>query len=287
MLSTEAPQHLKHSCNQEEFRAYVDGVKTFDLKLNAGDFNLEAGDLITFVECDTATGVPTGETLTKKISYVLNTKNITNITDEDLTQKGITVFSLVAEEYKTLASIYDTNFTVSIAIDKKENESWELLEQPAYTPAIRCPDLVENGVLEGLHINKWPEGRYSATLMATVSLDKVGPPYELEIVDVMVTTVLTETGEIKDLMFVDLNPAMLMTGHTITIDTNEKVTPTKLDDLMEMLSQDLTEEQLEDNPELLSDENMQELVLQARARGEAMEMIPDDTTYDEEDEEDI
>ena len=102
MLTTEAVQHLKHSCTPKEFEQYANGNKTFDIKLNDGVFSLQEGDFITFEERDPNTGKLTGRTETKRVGTVLDTTTITNLDNKEVAERGISIFSLQQEDFQRL-----------------------------------------------------------------------------------------------------------------------------------------------------------------------------------------
>jgi hypothetical protein len=269
MLLNDAPQHLKHYCDEAEFTAYKDGIKAFGIKLNDGEFDLEEGDLVTIIARN-AEGELTGNSITRRISYVLNTKKITNLDSKDLSDKGITIFSFVHEDYRQLDSLFAENFTMSVAIDRhSEGDSWEIVGIPSYTPTLISPEVASSGVLDNLNIDKWPEGKYSVTMLLAVDTSRDEPPYELSVLDLKVLA--AAKGSDGSLLFVDLNPNAILGGHALNIETNEKVTLLSLDDFIEATAQSAPEENSEEYPELFSDEQLRNLIEEARERGEDVE----------------
>lgn len=299
-MASDPVQHLKHSCTPEEFRQYRTGVKTFDLKLNDGVFSLQEGDVLTFEERDPETGELTGEKETKRVGIVLNTKSIENISPEDLVQKGLSIFSLVAEDHYTLRAIYDHSFTVSLGLDRTDEidpqsgNNWIILGEPSYTPALGCPDFIKEGVLNGLNINKWPIGRYSVTLMLQIDFSKKDQAAEVSIVDVIILVIAESQGSSEEFEFVEVHPEILMNGRVIDIRTEREVTPLDIDDVEQLMASYMTKEDLQNYPNLISNDEMKKLLEDAKARGEDTSILEqaflnedDDEDGDEDDDEDI
>jgi len=302
MLTTEAPQHLRHACDPEEFEQYVDGTKTFDLKLNDGVFTLQEGDMITFEERDAETGELTGKKEIKRVGVILDTTNITNVSNEEIAKKGLSIFSLVQPTHRTLYSLYDRYFTVSVAIDRhdrqevEEDPKWEVLGVPSTTPILACPDFVDGGVLESLNINNWPIGRYSVTMLIGMDLDQKEPPFDIQILDIIVMVIIADESNPKDFEFAELNPEVLESGISINLKTDKKVIPLHPEDVDALLSAAMTEEEAKDYPDMMSEEEMERLLADARARGEDVDIIEqaflgnedskENADYEEEDEDD-
>jgi hypothetical protein len=299
MLSTEPPQHLRHSCSPEEFKQYLEGTKTFDVKLNDGVFNLQEDDIITFEERDPETGELTGRKETKRVGAVLSTVDIANVTNDEVAQKGLSIFSLVQQTHRTLYSLYDRYFTVSVAIDRRDDQEleedpkWTVLGMPSLTPTITCPDFVEGGILEALNLNNWPVGRYSVTLLISIDLDKKEPPHDVQILDIIVIVMTAAEEDPEDLEFTELNSEILEGGTALSLKTGSKVTPLHPDEVDVRLTREMSREELDGYPypDMVTTEELQNLIREAEARGEDVEavknafFVEDDGAADEEDEE--
>jgi len=294
MLTREPVQHLKHACDPEEFEQYKNGTKTFDLKLNDGVFSLREGDLITFEEADPKTGELTGRKELKRVGTVVNTATLANVASEEVAEKGLSVFSLVDENHQTLYALYANGFTISVEIDKHEEHPdsvdepiWEIVGAPAFTPALSCPDFIHAGALDSLNIHKWPIGKYSVTLLIAANFESQEPPYEMNILDAIIMVVVPIEGNDNDFMFVELNAELLTTGMAIALHTGKKVEPLHLDDVYRIMAQPISEEELEDYPDIISDAQMQQLLKEARQRGEDVDELEEAFLgNDEEEEED-
>jgi len=73
------------------FQKIVDGDKTFDLRL--ADFNCQAGDTLVLEEWDPDTKKYTGRSITKKVTFVLKTKDINFWPKSQVKKYGYQIFS--------------------------------------------------------------------------------------------------------------------------------------------------------------------------------------------------
>jgi ASC-1-like (ASCH) protein len=79
----------------EYFEAIKSGKKKFELRLN--DFDIQEGDLLELVEWDPVTKNYTGESITKKVTYVFKAapEDLEKFYPiNDIEEKGIQVISL-------------------------------------------------------------------------------------------------------------------------------------------------------------------------------------------------
>jgi hypothetical protein len=76
----------------EFFQKVLSGEKTFEMRL--ADFACNVGDTLVLREWDPKTGKYTGRTLEKKITYVLNTKNVTFHKKEEVEKYGFYVIAI-------------------------------------------------------------------------------------------------------------------------------------------------------------------------------------------------
>jgi hypothetical protein len=115
-----------------------------------------------------------------------------------------------------------------MAIDiKSATSGWEVIEGPFYSPPLAAPNLMELGTTAGLHLDRWPAGRYSIILMARITEAEPGKPILLEVIDLMVLTLVAASAEQKqygNVMFEELDSVAVLDGHTFNLNGLE-VTP--------------------------------------------------------------
>ena len=73
----------------EYFQQILDGDKTFELRL--ADFACDVGDVLVLREWDPATKEYTGRELSKKVTYVLKTKDVEFWPKEEIEEHGFQV----------------------------------------------------------------------------------------------------------------------------------------------------------------------------------------------------
>ncbi len=76
----------------EYFEAILSGSKTFELRL--ADWQCEEGDELVLREWEAKSKKYTGREITKKVGYVLKTKNLELFPEEDVEKHGYQVISL-------------------------------------------------------------------------------------------------------------------------------------------------------------------------------------------------
>ncbi len=280
------PQQLRIACSQEEYAAVDEGVKTFELKLTDTRNPIVEGDIVTIEE--TENGEPTGRSSTKKVSYVAKSTDILDASTEEVASRGLTVFGFVSPEHSTLRSVYSGNFTVSVGVDKSgevspedqhedrefsslNEKEWSIVEGPAYTPSFACPQLLEDGgdLLDSVRVDKWPEGRYSVTLLVNIDLDKEEPPFQVEILDAIVLVLVDKENVPMGIQLAELEmSALLGDGECVSFDTGERVVPLGLDEVSERFAEEVPEGELAGFPDVLSEEQMRMMVQDAKERGE-------------------
>jgi hypothetical protein len=259
MIKAEAPQNIRYSCEKTEFDAFDTGAKNFHLQKLGGDVRLELGDWIT-VEEVTSEGEPTGNRRMFQVSTV-------DTVGEDT---GYEVLGFVPPDFRTLGAIYNDFVTASFVVDRHADggeEKKELYTQPTYTPQLACPDLLNMGLLELLNADLWPHGRFSVTLMLELQFnteDRVG----VGIADALVLTYLQPDANEKEVVFVELDWSGLQSGHAINVLTDAPVTPCTLDALSDVMSSAASAAELAGHDELVSEEELKQLLIEARAQGE-------------------
>lgn len=283
MLTTKAPQNIHYQCNEKEFMDFSTGAKNFHVQDATGSVRLREGDWLTVEELNKE-----GETTGNRL--MLQVGSVAAVGEEGKYE----VLGFVPPEYKNLSAIYDDHVTVSLVIDRyKDPESGEnkkeVAEHPAYTPQLVCPDMVSLGLLNSLNADVWPPGRYSVTLLLSLSIDEEHPTkVSAQIEDAMVLTYVQRADDERSIVFVDLDWTALMGGHAINMITNSKVTPCELDVLGEILSEAASKENLAGHDELISDEELRGLIAKAKAEGQdvsafeaALRMTPEDIEAEE------
>ena len=83
---------IKKKTWPELFELVRTGKKKFDLRL--ADFECKEGDTLVFEEWDPKTNQYTGRTLSKKVTFILKTKNLEFFSKEDIEKYGFQVMSL-------------------------------------------------------------------------------------------------------------------------------------------------------------------------------------------------
>ena len=79
----------------EYFDSIAAGEKTYELRL--ADWQCESGDVLKLIEIDSKTKKPTGRTMRCKVGYVGKTKGLDFWTDEEITEHGYQIISLLDE----------------------------------------------------------------------------------------------------------------------------------------------------------------------------------------------
>ncbi len=279
-IDTLPPQQLRITCTPEEFAAIVKGKKAFEVKVTDPRMPVQVNDLVTIEEV-LPTGEPTGERLVKRASYVLDTLT-KDYTATEVANRGLTVISFVPPEQGSLASIYDNYFTMSVGVDRYEEEeeeedaeegeprTWDISSGPHYTPAFACPPFVEAGVLEKLDIDKWPAGRYSVTLLLHIDFDnEKGPPFEINLEEALAMVFADDPENPVDMQLVLLDfDALLASGRTISMTSLEKVTPLNPYEVAEREMEPMGQEEVDQHNDLMTKDNLLQYIAEAKARGE-------------------
>lgn len=83
---------IKKKTWPKQFNAIMDGSKKFDCRL--ADFDCDVGDIIIFEEWDPSIREYTGRRVSKKITFVLKTKEEKFWSEDEVKEKGFQIFSL-------------------------------------------------------------------------------------------------------------------------------------------------------------------------------------------------
>lgn len=75
----------------EYFQKIVDGIKKYELRL--ADFDAKEGDVLVLKEWDPKTKEYTGREITKNVTYVLKTKEVTFWSQEEIDKYGFQIIS--------------------------------------------------------------------------------------------------------------------------------------------------------------------------------------------------
>jgi len=247
-------QHIFRKYSTSEFAAVEAGTKAFDVCLDSPDLNLEVGDLVTFQEMNEE-GELTGRELTKKVSYKMSTrdKEGNSGVPSGADKAGLAVLGFVPPEAQTLRSIYHYGYTMDLVLDKDSDDSeYFVSDGPYYAPAIAAPDLQRGGILEHLHIDRWPAGRYSVTLMVRVEDDEEDGPVQMYVADALIMVVVKDNTEDKrygGFLFEELDTRPLQDGKLINID-GKWVTPMPVADVTEIIDEQLAQQEQQDPEEV-------------------------------------
>ena len=247
------PQHIKRKCTKEEFESIEVGDRTNDMRI--ANFDINVGDFITYVEVD-EDSKPTGRETLKKITNVINTKDLYPHVAE-IEKYGFAILSFQPPEANTLRSVLTDHFSMACVI-KKIDEEWSIIGGPQYWPLLICPDLIESNILDNLKINLWPDGVYSVHIKIEPELDestKNLPVVQLSIEDtfVLVCTANYVTPENaapnselnKEIICVDVDVAALLLGKAISV-FGDPVTPAHPEEVEEYYLQDSAVDKIND-----------------------------------------
>ena len=157
------PQHIRRRCNTTTFDAVESGAKTFELFVG-DDIHLETEDLVTLEEWDPTDKKYTGRKITRRLTYVLNTKEA-GIPADELNRYGATICGTLHPDFYSLQSFFNSRFMTGLVLETKEGGSHEVLNGPFYFPPLSSPDFYEMGIYEKLFIEKWPIGIYDVMLL--------------------------------------------------------------------------------------------------------------------------
>lgn len=80
----------------EYFQKVADGSKTFEIRL--GNMEVEVGDVLCLKEWDPEKKEYTGREINKKVTYVLNTKDLRFWSKKKIEEHGLLVMGLGDEE---------------------------------------------------------------------------------------------------------------------------------------------------------------------------------------------
>lgn len=83
---------IKKKTWPELFEKVLSGKKNFDLRL--ADFDVKEGDILVFEEFNPETKQYTGRKITKKVGFVLKTKDMKFWNEEDISKYGFVAMSL-------------------------------------------------------------------------------------------------------------------------------------------------------------------------------------------------
>lgn len=157
------PQNIRRRCNTATYDAVESGEKTFELFVG-DDIHLEKEDLVTLEEWDPVDKKYTGRKITRKLTYVLNTKEA-GIPADELTRYGATICGTLHPDFYSLQSFFNSRFLTGLILETKEDGSHEVLNGPFYLPPLSTPDFYEMGIYERLFLDKWPIGVYDVMLL--------------------------------------------------------------------------------------------------------------------------
>lgn len=213
------PQHIKRRCTQEEFESIENGSRTNDMRIANVEINV--GDFITYIEVDEE-GNPTGSETIKKITNIINTKELDPHVAE-IEKYGFSILSFTAPEANTLRAVFADHFAMACVV-KKQDTDWSIIGGPQHWPLLICPDLTSTDLLDNLKIPKWPDGIYSIHLKIEPEMDesKDIPVVHLGIADtfVFVCTLNEDDEEEQDLICVDVDVGALLLGNAISVYGN-------------------------------------------------------------------
>ena len=283
---TTPPQQIRIVCNEEDFARFKNGEKTFEIKLTDPRTPVREGDLVTLEERN-AQGALTGASITKKASCVVDTAKAKIYAPEDVAKHGLSVIGFVNPDYATLPSIFDSHFVMSLGIDRRghyedeEDEDlpeelvaykkapWVISAGPNYVPAHICPPFAKTGMLDSLNVERWPEGRYSLTMMIYVDFDdNKGPPYDIHTTDAFAMTYIADPNVLNGVTVAMLDfDSLVVDGRTVDGDTYEKVVPLDLPTLGDRMMDPMTAEEAH-GADLLTEDDLLAYIAEARARGE-------------------
>lgn len=218
-------QHIRRRKSKEVFEAIQNGDRSYEVCANTPDLTLDVGDVITFQEVDDE-GKLTGRAFTKKVLRKEPISELKSVLEAEADGKPIAdhdyaILSLAEIRYRSLKSIYEFALTLGLAVDICPDKPWEMIEGPFCSPPLASPDLIDLGTLNGLHLNRWPTGRYSIMLMARVTEAEKNTPIRLEVIDLMVLTIVRDTTPDQrygGIVFEELDPLSIMDGQTININ---------------------------------------------------------------------
>lgn len=247
------PAHINKKTSPAIFDSVLQLERLFDFRLDE-DLDVQVGDFITFKEWDGKEEKFTGRSLTRRISYVLRTKEL-ELPKDALTKYGLLLLGLVPTEYRLLRSVLGQSYIVSTAITKVDTSpTYKITDGPSYLPAIVCPQFDIGSLLIYAKVDKWPPGLYSVQWMINVKYpeeDRSSEP-EIEIADVMVWT--WKEAE-DDLEIMELDVFALRDGNPKTED-GTSITPVHPDNLPQYEGE--LDNTLEDNENQYDNTDMME-----------------------------
>jgi len=280
------PQQVRIGCTPEEFEAVRKGDKAFEIKITDPRAPVIQGDLIAVELINPDTGKPSGDRIIKKVTYVTHTKHVEGLASREAIDNGLTILSFAEPEVGSLTAVYSENYTMSIGIDRfnpipqTDEDSFgdprilEIIEGPAYTPALMCPDFMDAGVLDGINIDRWPPGRYSITLMLNIDIDEEkGPPFRIDIIDAIILVFVKHPTNPRDMK---LEPVaiegLISHGRLVSELDGRPVQALDLDDVAERLMTPMTRDGLdaagENSNGIITEDELIQIMEEARARGE-------------------
>lgn len=261
-------QKVRITSPERVFKRIKSGDQCFETKTHDPKAPVKIGDFLVIEEIGN-NNKPTGRKITKKVSSLE-------------VRSGIDIIGFIAPVGKTLYSLYLDNFTVSVGVDCRDVGSaddpldmgWQILAGPFFTPAFLCPEVDVEKLLMGMSVNKWPSGRYSATFMLGVDYNE-GPPHPIKLIDEVVFALAERYPDMtkrdltpEDLIFTEVGLDGLMLGHALDIETGSRAAIVPLEDLEDVFLRPATEEEIKKSPEILSQEEMMRMMMEAEARGE-------------------
>ncbi len=101
------PMIIKKKCHPEFFEKVLSGEKKFEVRL--ADFECSIGDRIILREYDPKTQRYTGRRLSRKVTYIIKTKDLNFWTKEDAERYGYQIMSLEDEEEEDDGRIHCSN----------------------------------------------------------------------------------------------------------------------------------------------------------------------------------
>jgi hypothetical protein len=207
-----APQHIKKQCSTKVFREHLSGERGLELHLdNLPD--LAPGDLITFLEVDEA-GNKTGRTFSRKIVQVERTSDL-EISAGDADRYGFVVIGLQAPEFNTFRLAFNNHFLLGVIVECT-GEGWQINQAQCWPLLLAPANLARSGILQQLHLDKWPAGIYTLHLSVLYDYHSDKQQLELELDDSMILAFCenpTASGIIEGVEL-ELN-ALVMMGKAI------------------------------------------------------------------------
>jgi len=187
------PRH----CSRELLDLVASNQQAFDVQ--AGRVELQEGDLLEFDDQQ-------GHQVVRRVDSILYSRDLLHEGEED---QGVTVVGLSRGTVGPLGTAFGGNgIAVGFALERHQGKT-DVATPPQYLPALVCPPIELDVVLEQLQVDHWPDGVFSILLSARVPPRPEAGRLSVEVRETLVLA-LTRQQDVD--VFIEVDQRLLRIG---------------------------------------------------------------------------